>query len=1420
MKKLIAALLAICLTVSFMTNAALAADGSYTVTFDGNGGTPETVTAAGGANGTALPSAPVRSGFIFNGWNTAENGGGNNFAKFTPVTSDITVYAQWKEDTYPVYYNSNGGAPAIQTVNGNINGPVFPSAPTREGYDFLSWNTKADGSGAAFTNSTPVTGAVTVYAQWSIKKYDVTFNVATHGSWNEPNTVRKGTVNGTDFPLTAPEPEQGYFFAGWSTSVSGSVNFTPETPVIKDTTVFSVWEEDGFNVSFYGNGGMPVKSDAVGNSKGVVFPAAPVREGYRFTGWYKDTGGQTPFFANSPVMSETSVYAMWEPETYDVTFNANGGFHTVTKKGGAGGTVLPQTPVNTGYTFEGWNTKPDGTGTVFTASTPVTGDIMVYAIWSPYFVKFDGNGGILQINDEYHHAPVYDYVLVNLVRKPLTEKITAPDIYKKKPGYEFNGWNTKPDGSGEVFTVDSSITSNMTVYAMWVKSNTTYTVTFNANYGTYSDSQKTLTAIGSFDGVDFPEEPTVNNYKFTYYTENYSGKVYTETTPITEDTTLVANYAQILSTDPSNGDWSLSTSTQYNGDKHYTCYLYIGRYHGSETTVSMPSELIYEDKRYTLNGNTVTDPESQISTTYKLEYNQSTGIFENNFNIVSVTIPDGVEAISFQMFYSCVNLRTVNIPASVKVIGNEAFCDCIRLETVTLSEDIKDIPNRAFSNCIKLKDITVSNETIIPSGLKAISEYAFYRSGLTGSIDLSNIDYLDNSAFKDCEGLTGVTFLNNINTGEYADSYNTQNIFSGCTNLTSLQLGNLTKLDNSAFYKTGIKELTIPACLTSIGNSAFQDCDNLKTVTFEKGITEIGSMFGDCDRLETVNIPSTVTKIGNYAFNHCDSLEKINLPEGLTTLTLGVFFNCYGLHEINLPTTLTVSADIFSYTYNLMSVYYPTLTPPAVTNVEYYTDFECTIKARVLYPASGHALWKAGSFQYPWNYWYPVSNLTLHNYDGSVNKKMLELDQTTLLGSAPSPLARPGFTFLGWSTVKGDSSKIVNFTSTQITSDMELYDCWETATYNVSFMHSYNNSLYMRGSTSADGTAIMPAVPERTGYRFIGWNTDAEARGEFISEKTVFTADTTVYSIWESAYYTVKFLSVGGSPFIVNAKGSLEGTTLPSNIRREGYVLSGWKTSSGQEFRADTQVTEPVTVYAQWSKKTFDVTFNGNGGVPSPLTNEGGADGVSVPASPSRENYAFTGWNTAREGTGLWFAFGEPILATITYYAQWELPKYTVTYNAAGGNFNGGEGINSVQADYMSRVTPPAAELEGYILAGWFTDYKYTNESRWDFDNDKVTKNTVLFARWVKEGELLDLTLDGQGSAVSADLYLTASYDGKILIAASYTNGQMLDVNMHKLTLTDINAGSLALNMLKGNNYKLFLVSGDDRYTPLFCSEN
>ena len=221
---------------------------SYTVKYNANGGTnaPDNQTKWYGKNLTLSNTKPTRTGYSFQGWATSSSGSvayaaGASYTK----NAAVTLYAVWKADTYTVSYNANGGngAPSSQTKTYSKTLTLSSTKPTRTGYAFVSWNTKADGKGTSYAPGVSYTAnaAVTLYAIWKINTYTVTYN-ANGGTLGSVNTQTK--TYGTALKLTGTATRTDHTFKGWATSASGGVayatgaNYTANA----DVTLYAVWE--------------------------------------------------------------------------------------------------------------------------------------------------------------------------------------------------------------------------------------------------------------------------------------------------------------------------------------------------------------------------------------------------------------------------------------------------------------------------------------------------------------------------------------------------------------------------------------------------------------------------------------------------------------------------------------------------------------------------------------------------------------------------------------------------------------------------------------------------------------------------------------------------------------------------------------------------------------------------------------------------------------------------------------------------------------------------------------------------------------------------------------------------------------------------------------------------------------------------
>jgi len=212
-----------------------------------------------------------------------------------------------------------------------------------------------------------------------------------------------------------------------------------------------------YTVTFNSNGGTPTPSPINVTPPATTvgsLPTAPTRTGWTFVEWNTAANRSgSAFIASTTVNGDITVYAIWKAT---VTFNGNGGttpspIDVITPDTNVGS--LPTPPTRTGWTFVEWNTAANRSGSAFIASTTVTGDIPVYAIWKAT-VTFNSNGGTPT------PSPID-------VITPATNVGSLPTPPTHADGYTFVEWNTALDGSGTAFTASTTVTGDIPVYAQW-----------------------------------------------------------------------------------------------------------------------------------------------------------------------------------------------------------------------------------------------------------------------------------------------------------------------------------------------------------------------------------------------------------------------------------------------------------------------------------------------------------------------------------------------------------------------------------------------------------------------------------------------------------------------------------------------------------------------------------------------------------------------------------------------------------------------------------------------------------------------------------------------------------------------------------------------------------------------------------------
>ena len=191
----------------------------------------------------------------------------------------------------------------------------------------------------------------------------------------------------------------------------------------------------------------------------------------------------------------------------------------------------------------------------------------------------------------------------------------------------------------------------------------------------------------------------------------------------------------------------------------------------------------------------------------------------------------------------------------------------------------------------------------------------------------------------------------NVNEVEYSVTSIGESAFNSCRGLTSVTIPNsVTSIGESAFFAcSGLTSITIPNSVTSIEWNSFGGCSGLTSVTIPNSVTSIGGVFGGCSGLTSITIPNSVTSIGNGAFIGCSGLTSITIPNSVTSIEGDAFRECSGLTSVTIPNSVTSIGDgAFYGCSGLTSV----AIPNSVTYIESSTFYGCSGLTSITIPNS------------------------------------------------------------------------------------------------------------------------------------------------------------------------------------------------------------------------------------------------------------------------------------------------------------------------------------------------------------------------------------------------------------------------------------------------------------------------------------
>lgn len=684
------------------------------------------------------------------------------------------------------------------------------------------------------------------------------------------------------------------------------------------------------------------------------------------------------------------------------------------------------------------------------------------------------------------------------------------------------------------------------------------------------------------------------------------------------------------------------------------------------------------------------------------------GLFNNCSSLKSIKIPSNITEIKDFAFNGCTSLASVTISDSVTSIGAWSFNQCSELKSIKLPKGITEIEEGTFYSCSSL------NSVIVPGSVTNIAQNAFSMCGkLKKMVMQGNAPKTDSSTLYGCNPVMfiyipkGAAGYNKLPWKEYRVTYGdgvdhkitydanggknapspqkkTCSVEANLSKTKPTRTGytfqgwGTSKTATKSTYKPGAsyktdKDLTLYAVWKA----------NSYKVAFNKNRGS-GSMSTVSRTYNKVSVlPSNTFKRPGYKFNvwntkadgtgtkYADKASVKNLTS-VSGRTVTLYAQWVKGQKVAYNANGGKSSAASKTVYKGYS--YGTLTTPArkgYTFAGWYTaksgGSKVTSSTKVT-KSSSHTLYA---------HWtknkYTVKYVLNGGKNNSKNPSSYDITSADITLKNPS---RTGYTFAGWYTNSSYKTKAARITKGS-TGNKVFYAKWTANTYTIRYHKNGGTSGSMADTKSCKyGTSytLRGNAFKRTGYKFAGWATSASGGVVYQDKAGVRNLTSTnkavkiLYAKWTPVTYTINYDlnggKNGGNPSTYKVSTS---TITLKNPTKTGYTFKGWYADSGYKKKV-TQIPKGSTgtkkLYAKWKANIYQVIFDGNGataGSIEPMSCEYGKAYTLPENSYERYGWAFTGWNTKVDGSGIEYESTASVKnmtskagQTMNLYAQWE----------------------------------------------------------------------------------------------------------------------------------------------------------------------
>ena len=1219
------------------------------------------------------------------------------------------LYAVWKKDTYSISYNLNGGS-----VSGNPTSYQVDSAditlknPTKTGYQFAGW-TGSNGSTAQTTvkiakgstgnkSYTANWKANTVYIAYGVNGGTVsssTYSVNQYGyvqnASNNPwfHSIQYGNKDDMYNASTLGLTKNGYSFAYWQNEKTGTKyqqddvyestsfygeNTSQTTANTADVRCYvkAIWTPIDYAITYdLADGSISGQKTSYNIETANFTLPTPVRKGYTFAGW---TGTGLSFATKSVTVAKGSTgarsyTATWTKDTYTISYNLNGGSVTGNPTSYQVDTadITLKNPSKTGYSFAGWTGSNGSTAqTTVKIAKGSTGNKSYTANWSAntytYNIKYVSKSGVAlgtaTVSGAYgssknvtapvktgYSTPVAQNVAFNSVNaKTITFTYTPVDYAitynlaggsisgqktsynietanftlptPTRSGYTFAGWTgTGLSSATKTVTVTKGTTGARSYTATWTPTN--YTITYNLNGGSIS-GQKTSYNIETAD--------------FTLPTPSKTGHTFTGWT----------------GTGLSSATKTVTVAKGSTGNRSYTANWSINKYDIILKGDAGTESVTYGGKTYPL--------DATHSVTIRAIYNTNTAVtykVKPKYHIVSET---GTSMSNTDSSWS----NNIGKEGST---GGQTWTTCAFTRTIT----IKTASNQftvAFN--ANTGTGTMNNQVVTNNANQKVNSNAFKKAGYTfkswnTSTDGTGTTYANSATVDSIAANNGatVTLYAQWAKDTYTISYSL-NGGSVSGNPTSYQvdtaditLKSPSKTGYSFAGWTGSNGTTAQTAVKiakgSTGNKSYTANWKANTYTYNiKYVSKSGVALG------------TATVSGTYG-----SSKNVTAPAKAgysTPVAQNVAFNSVNAKTITFtytPIDYTITYDVNGgnslsgqrTTYNVESSAYTLPTPTrAGHDFTGWTGSNGTTTQTSVVLAKGttgnksyKANWKAKTYTVTYN-----SNCTTSSGTMATDTVTYGTDYT----AKANGFTRPGYKFAGWTeNADGTGSNWTNWIGKPwnwtYTRSITLYAQWTPNKLTINY-HNDGAQKWQQYPNDTDIDVTNKDVVQTETVNYDGTYDHADAG---LLDVNRFT---------KTGYHTGEAWKVGSKTSttkVSDGDNTFETTKGQSVAKYLGQDLS----------KGDVT----VDLYPVFIANTYTIKYDGNGangGSTASSTHTYDTAKSLTANGYTRTDYAFTGWNTEKNGSGTFYTDKASVKnlistngGTITLYAQWKSVTATLS---------------------------------------------------------------------------------------------------------------------------------------------------------------